>query len=159
MTPIGGEARNANPEEAAVTGGVPAPAEAPPITRGRLSSFAGFAWLCVAVGLLLVIVAFVADQDSDASLGTAIAGVALLLVGVLSMVGLLGPATAGVVAFAGGLLLTAVAFTADGFGVTQAVLLLAGALCFIGSFASLASSRQLASGRGDEEPQAGVENI
>lgn len=159
MSLRGGGSSNANPEEAAVTGGVPAAAEPPPMTRDRRSSFAAFAWLSVVIGVVLVIVALFADQDGDASLGTAIAGVALIMVGVLSMAGLLGPMTAGVVSFLGGLMLTVVAFSAGDFGVTQAVLLGAGAFCFLGSFGSFASSRRIAAGRGDEEPRAGVENV
>lgn len=149
----------ANPEEAAVTGGVPAGAEPAPMTRGRRSSFVAFPWVCVVVGIVLLVVAAVADQDSDASIGTAIAGVALIGIGVLSMVGLLGPVTAAAFGLCGAVLLAVVAFSAADFGVAQAVLLAAAAATFIGSFASLASSRRIAAGQGDEEPSAGVENV
>jgi hypothetical protein len=113
----------------------------------------------LATQLSLLLVAAIADQDSDASLGTAAAGVALIGIGVLSMVGLLGPATAAVFGFAGAILLTVVAFSASDFGVAQAFLLGAGAATFIGSFASLAASRRIAAGHGTEEPSAGVENV
>ncbi len=142
-----------------MTGGVPAGAEPPPMTRGRRSSFVGFAWVSIITGIVLLVVAVVADQDSSASLGTAIAGVALVGIGVLSIAGLLGPVTAAVFALAGGVLLGVVALSAADFGVAQAVLLGAAAAMFIGSFASLASSRQIAAGHGDEEPGAGVENV
>jgi hypothetical protein len=129
------------------------------MTRDRRSSFVGFAWLSLAVGIALLVVAAAGDQDSGAAIGTAIAGAALVGVGILSMLGVLGTATAAAIGFFGGVLLTVVAFSAPDFGVAQAVLLLAGAITFIGSFASLASSRRLAAGRGESEPGPGVESV
>ena len=150
---------DATPEDVAVTGGLPAAAEAAPQTRGRRSSAEGFIWAMLVVGIVLVLVALFADQDGTRAIGTAIAGLALIGVTVGVITGLVRPVAAALIGFAGGALLTAVALTTPEFGTTEGVLLLAGAVTFISAFASLASHRRIAGGRGDEEARAGVESV
>ena len=150
--------KDATPETAAVTGGVPAAAEAPPTTRGRLSSAVASTWLSLLLGAVLIVTALVADQDSEAALGTAIAGGALIAIGVASLAGILGPVAVAALGFAAGVLLTVVAFTADeDFGYAQLILLVAGAAMFISAFASLAAARR--PGRGEDEPRPGVGSV
>ena len=55
---------NANPETAAVTGGVPPAAEPPPTTRGRAASRQGSTFLLIVLGIVLLITALVADQEA-----------------------------------------------------------------------------------------------
>lgn len=151
------EEANRSPESAAVTGGVPAAAEPPPQTRARAWSAVASTYLYLLLGLILLLTALLADQDSSGSAGTAIAGIALIAIAVMSMTGLGGPATIAVLGFVGGVLLTITAFSAADFRYPQLILLVAGAATFIGSFASLAASRR--PGDQGEEPSAGVENV
>ena len=148
---------NANPETAAVTGGVPPAAEPPPMTRGRAASRQGSTFLLIILGIALLITALVADQESDGAIGMAIMAAALIAIAVMSVTGFLGPALVAFLGFVAGVLCTILAFSADDFGYPQLVLLVAGATTFIASFASLAARRR--PGRGDEEPSPGVENI
>jgi len=148
---------DATPESAAVTGGVPAAAEAPPTTRGRASAAAGSTWLSILLGIVLILTALIADMDADPALGAAIAGGALIVIGVASLAGIIGPVIVAALGFFAGVLLTIVAFSADDFGYAQLIMLVAGAAMFIASFASLAASRR--PGRGEDEPQPGVESI
>jgi len=147
---------DANPESAAVTGGVPAAAEPSPLTRGRASAAAGSTWIYIVLGVVLLLTALIADQDSNGTIGTAVAGAALIAIGVLSLTGVLDAVTVAVLGFIGSVLLTIVAFSADDFRFPQWILLVAGAAAFISSFASLAAARRPG---GDDEPQAGVENV
>lgn len=149
--------KDATPETAAITGGVPAAAEAPPMTRSRASSQAAATWTFILLGVLLLIAAVAFDQSTEPAIGTAIAGAALIAVGVMSITGLAGPITFALLGFVAGVLLTIAAFSADDFGFPQLLLLVAGAATFIGSFASLAAARR--PGREDEEPSAGVEQV
>ena len=148
---------NANPETAAVTGGVPPAAEPPPTTRGRAASRQGSTLLLIVLGIVLLITALVADQDSDSAIGMAILAAALIAIAVMSVTGFLGPVLVALLGFTAGVLCTILAFSADDFDYPQLVLLVAGAATFIASFASLAARRR--PGRGDEEPQPGVENV
>jgi hypothetical protein len=149
--------KDATPESAAITGGVPAAAEPSPMTRGRGSAAAGSTWLSLLLGVVLILTALIADQDSDPALGMAIAGGALLVIGIASLTGILDAVTLAVLGFAAGVIFTILAFSAGDFRYPQLILLVAGAAMFIASFASLAASRR--PGRGDDEPQAGVENV
>jgi hypothetical protein len=159
MSPDFEPPRETTPEQAAVTGGIPAAAEAPPQTRGRRSSVAGFAWLSVVTGVVLVIVGLVADQDSAGQIGTIVAGVTLIGGALLTMSGLIEPALFAALLFVGGLVLAVAAFTDSDFGVAQAVLVAAAAITFLGAFGSLASARGVASRPAADEPAAGVENV
>lgn len=148
---------DANPESAAITGGVPAAAEPSPLTRGRASAAAGSTWIYIVLGVVLLLTALIADQDSNGTIGTAVAGAALIAIGVLFLAGVLDAVTVAVLGFIAGVLLTIVAFSADDFRFPQGILLVAGAATFISSFASLGAARR--PGGGDDEPQAGVENV
>lgn len=128
------------------------------MTRGRASAAAGSTWIYIGLGVILLLTALIADQDSGPAAGTAIAGAALIAVGVMSLTGLSTPVMTAVLGFAGGVLLTLVAFTAEDFNFPQWILLVAGAATFISSFASLAAARRPGTA-GDDEPQAGVENV
>lgn len=150
-------AKGDNPESAAITGGVPAAAEAPPTTRGRASAAAGSTWIYLVLGVLLLLTALIADQDSGPALGTAIAGAALIAIAVMSLTGLGDPVTIAVLGFVAGVLLTIVAFSASDFDYPQLILLVCGAATFIASFASLAASRR--PGGEDDEPSPGVESV
>ena len=148
---------DATPEAAAITGGVPAAAEPPPQTRGRASAAAASAWLYLILGLLLLIAAVAFDLESGPAIGTALAGVALIATGAMSLTGFVGPVTTALLGFVAGVLLTIAAFSADDFGFVQLLLLVVGAATFISSFASLAAARR--PGRGREEPRPGVEQV
>ena len=148
---------DATPETAAITGGVSAGAEPPPQTRGRASSAAASTWIYIVLGALLLIAAIAFEQDTGPALGTAIAGLALIAIGVMSLTGLGDPVTVAVLGFVAGVLLAISAFSADDFGFPQLLLLVAGAATFIASFASLAATRR--PGRGDDEPQPGIEQV
>ena len=149
---------DATPESAAITGGVPAAAEPSPLTRGRGSAAAGSTYIYLLLGVILLLTALIADQDSGPRAGTAIAGAALIAIGVMSLTGFLEAVAVAVLGFVAGVLLTIVAFSgSDDFGFTQWILLVAGAATFIASFASLAAARR--PGAGEDEPQAGVENV
>ena len=149
---------DANPETAAITGGVPAAAEPSPMTRGRGSAAAGSTWVYILLGVILLLTALIADQDSGPAAGTAIAGAALIAVGVMSLTGLSTPVMTAGLGFVAGVLLTIVAFSAEDFDYPQWILLVAGAATFISSFASLAAARRPGVDA-DDEPQAGVENV
>jgi hypothetical protein len=159
VTPEFEPPRESTPESAAVTGGVPAAAEAPPQTRGRRSSFAGFPWLAIVAGIILVIVGLVADQDSESQIGTIVAGVTLIGASLLTMTGLLAPSLYALLLFLGGIVLAIAAFSATDFGIPEAFLLVAAAVTFLGAFGSLASSRNAAARPAADEPAAGVENV
>ena len=159
MSPDFQPPRDSTPEEAAVTGGVPAAAEAPPQTRGRRSSFVAFAWLAIVIGVVLVIVGLIADQDSQGQFGTIAAGVTLIAAALLTMVGLLTPFVFAALLFLGGIVLAIAAFTAEVFGVAQAFLLGTAAFTFLGAFGSVAASREMAAHPAPDEPGAGVENV
>ena len=148
---------DATPQTAAITGGVPLAAEPPPQTRGRAGTIAASSWLYIVLGLLLLIAAVAFDQESAPAIGTALAGAALIATGVLGLTGFAGPVAVALLAFAGGVLMTIAAFSADDFGFPQLLLLVAGAATFISSFAGLAAARR--PGRGGEEPQPGVEQV
>lgn len=107
--------------------------------------------------MVLLLTALIADQDSGPAAGTAIAGAALLAVGVMSLTGFSTPVMTAVLGFIAGVLLTIVAFSAEDFDYAQWILLVAGAATFISSFASLAASKR--PGRDEDEPHAGVENV
>jgi len=149
--------QDATPESAAVTGGLPAAAEPSPLTRGRASAAAGSTWLLILLGLVLLLTALIADQDSGAAAGTALMGAVLIAIGVMSLTGLANDVTVAALGFIAGVLMTVLAFSASDFDYPQLILLVAGAAAFISSFASLAASRR--PGRGDDEPQAGVETV
>lgn len=159
MTPTVEPPREATPEDAAVTGGVPPAAEPPPQTRQRRASHAGFAWATVAVGLILVLVGALADQSSGAQAGTIVAGVTLIGASVLTMAGLIHTNLFAALAFLGGIMLAVAAFSAPDFGVAQAVLVAASAVTFLGAFGSLAASRSIAATGAAEEPAPGVRNV
>ena len=148
---------DATPESAAVTGGLPAAAEPSPLTRERASAAAGSTWLLILLGLVLLLTALIADQDSGAAAGTALMGAVLIAIGVMSLTGLANDVTVAALGFIAGVLMTVLAFSASDFDYPQLILLVAGAAAFISSFASLAASRR--PGRGDDEPQAGVETV
>lgn len=148
---------DANPEEAAITGGVPAAAEPSPLTRGRASAAAGSTYIYLLLGVVLLLTALIADQDSGPAAGTAIAGAALIVVGVMSLTGFSTPVMTAGLGFVAGVLLTIVAFSAEDFDYAQWILLVAGAATFIASFASLAAAKR--PGSGEDEPHAGVENV
>jgi len=152
-----GQTNDATPETAAVTGGVPAAAEPPPTTRGRASAAAGSTWLSIVLGIVLVITALVADQDSDVAIGMAVAGGALLVIGIAALASVLGPVAVAALGFTAGVILTVLAFSAGDFDYPQLILLVAGAAMFISSFASLAASRR--PGGGADEPRPGVESV
>lgn len=116
----------------------------------------GSTWLSIVLGVILILTALIADQDSGPALGTAIAGGALIVIGVASLAGVLDAITTAILCFAAGVLLTVVAFSAGDFDYPQLILLVAGAAMFISAFASLAASRR--PGRGDDEPRPGVES-
>ena len=153
----GTENNDANPQSAAITGGVPAAAEPSPQIRGRAASARSSTYILLFLGGVLLITALLADQDSSGTAGTAIAGVGLLAIGVMSVTGFSTPVMTAVLAFVAGILLTIVAFTAEDFGGAQLVLLITGAATFISSFASLAAARRPAPG--DAEPEPGVRNV
>jgi hypothetical protein len=159
MSPEFEPPREATPEQAAVTGGIPAAAEPPPQTRARRSSVAGFAWLSAVTGVILVIVGLVANQDSAGQIGTIVAGVTLTGAALLTMRGLIEPALFAALLFLGGLVLAVAAFTDSDFGAAQAALVAAAAVTFLGAFGSLASARGVASRSAADEPAAGVENV
>lgn len=149
---------DATPESAAVTGGVPAAAEAPPQTRGRASSIAAPTWIYILLGALLLIASVAFDQETGPAVGTALAGAALIAVGAMSLTGLGGPVTIALLGFLAGVLMTISAFSAIAdFGFPQLFLLVAGAATFIASFALLAAARR--PGKSSEEPQPGVEQV
>jgi hypothetical protein len=148
---------NANPETAAVTGGVPPAAEPPPTTRGRAGSRQASTFLLIVLGVVLLLTALIADQDSDNAIGMAILAVALIAIAVMSVTAFLGPALVAGLGFTAGILCTILAFSTNDFEYPQLILLIAGAATFIASFASLAAARR--PGRGDEEPTPGVENV
>jgi hypothetical protein len=148
---------NENPETAAITGGVPAAAEPSPQTRGRLASAQASTFILIVLGVVLLLTAALADQDSDATIGLVVLAVALLAIGAMSVTGFLPPVAIAGLGFVAGALATILAFSTDDFGGAQLVLLITGAATFISSFASLAASRRPSSG--DEEPSAGVENV
>lgn len=151
---------NDNPEESAITGGAPPSAEPPPFTRGRRSSAVASAWIYVAGGLVLILAALLGDQESERVIGTAVAGLGLLILGGASMAGLVDPVTRAILGFVAGVLLTVIAFaTITDFGVGDLMLLGVGAASFIASFASLAASRRLGSDADDDEPGVGVGNV
>ena len=147
----------ANPQSAAITGGVPAAAEAPPQTRGRAASAAASTYILLGLGVVLLLTAAIADQDSSGALGMVVLGLALIAIGVMSITRLLTPILVAVLGFTAGVLSTIVAFSADDFGYPQLILLVCGAATFISSFASLAAADR--PGNEDEEPAAGVENV
>ncbi len=147
----------ANPESAAITGGVPAAAEAPPQVRGRAATAASSTYIFLILGIVLMLTAAIAKQDSSNAIGMVVLGAALTAVGVMSVTGLLTPVLVAVLGFTAGVLATIVAFSASDFGYPQLILLVCGAATFIASFASLAASDRR--GRGDREPTAGVENV
>lgn len=142
-----------------MTGGVPAAAEPPPLTRGRRSSHAALAWLEVLVGAALVVIGAVTEQSGRAQAGTIVAGVTLVGGALLVMTGVIGPRLFAALSFAGGVVLGVVAFSASDFDVAQAGLLVASAVTFLGAFGSLASSRSLAAHPAAEEPSASVESV
>ena len=75
----------------------------------------------------------------------------------MSITAFLGPVAVALLGFVAGILSTVLAFSTDDFGFPQLVLLVCGAAAFIASFASLAATKR--PGGGDEEPEAGVENV
>ena len=150
--------RDQNPESAAITGGVPAAAEPPPMTRGRAGTAVASTYIYLLLGVALLITALFASQDSSGTAGTVIAGIALIAIGAMAITGLGGPITIAILGFVGGVLLTIVAFSATDFRYPQLVLVVAGAATFIASFASLAAVKRPGRG-GTEEPGAGVENV
>ncbi len=141
-----------------MTGGLPAAAGPSPQARGGRSSRGGFIWLSLVIGILLLLTAAFADQEPDQTIGTLIAGVALVSITAGVITGLLPLVAAALISFFGGLLLTIAAFSTPDFGVVEAMLLIAGAATFISAFAALAASRRVA---GDDEdgPQSGVETV
>ena len=147
----------ANPQSAAITGGVPAAAEPPPQTRGRAASAAASTYILLLLGLVLLATAAIADQDSGNAIGMVVLGVALMAVGAMSITGLLTPLLVAILGFTAGVLSTIVAFSASDFSYPQLILLVCGAATFIVSFASLAATDR--PGSEDEEPSAGVENV
>lgn len=151
------EREDATPESAGITGGVPAAAEPPPQTRGRLGSEHASTYIFVILAILLLLTAAIADQDSSDAIGMVILGVALIAIAVMSITAFLGPVAVALLGFAAGVLSTVLAFSTDDFGAPQLVLLVCGAATFIASFASLAATER--PGSGDSEPSAGVENV
>lgn len=151
------ENSDANPESAAITGGVPAAAEPSPQIRGGEASARSSTYILLVLGVVLLITAIFADQESSGTAGTAIAGIGLLAIGAMSVTGFATPVMTAVLGFVAGVLLMIVAFTAEDFGAAQLVLLITGAATFISSFASLAAARRPA--HGDAEPGAGVRNV
>jgi hypothetical protein len=148
---------DATPQSAAITGGVPPAAEAPPQTRGRAASAAASTFVLLGLGVVLLLTAAIADQDSSDAIGEAVLGAALIAIGVMSITRLLTPLLVAVLGFTAGVLATIVAFAADDFRYPQLILLICGAATFIASFASLAAADR--PGSDDEEPSAGVENV
>jgi hypothetical protein len=147
----------ANPQSGAITGGVPAAAEPAPQTRGRAASAAASTLILLVLGVVLLLTAAIADQNSGDAIGMAVLGAALIAVGVMSITRLLTPLLVAVLGFTAGVLATIVAFAAEDFRYPQLILLVCGAATFIASFASLAAADR--PGTGDEEPSAGVENV
>lgn len=145
------------PESAGITGGVPPAAESSPQVRGREATARSSTYVYIALGVILLITAIFADQDSSGTAGTVLAGIGLLVIGVMSVTGFSTPVMTFGLGFAAGIVLTIVAFTADDFGAAQLVLVVTGAATFIASFASLSAARHAAGG--GEERDAGVENV
>jgi membrane-bound ClpP family serine protease len=114
-------------------------------------------YVLIVLGVALLITALFADQESNGTIGTALAGVVLLVLAAFRVTGITGPALTAVIGFLIGIVLTITAFSADDFGASQLVLVVCGAATFIVSFASLGASRR--PGEGGEEPTPGVENI
>ena len=148
---------DATPESAGITGGVPAAAEPPPQTRGRLGAEHASTYILILLGVGLLLTAAIADQDSSNAIGMVILAVALIAIAVMSITAFLGPVAVAILGFSAGILSTVLAFSTDDFGFPQLALLVCGAAAFIASFASLAATRR--PGEGDEEPEAGVENV
>lgn len=151
------EPRDASPESAAITGGVPAGAEPSPQTRGREATARSSTYIYLLFGVVLLLTALLADQSGNERAGTALAGVGLLAIGAMAITGYGGPATVAVLGFGAGVLVTIVAFATGPFDYLHLMLLVTGAATFIVSFASLAATRRPA--QGDDEPGAGVENV
>ena len=151
------ESEDATPESAAITGGVPAAAEVPPQTRGRLGSEHASTYILILLGVLLLLTAAIADQDSSNAIGMVILAAALIAIAAMSITAFLGPVLVACLGFAAGILSTVLAFSAEDFRYPQLILLVCGAATFIASFASLAATRR--PGHGEEEPEAGVENV
>ena len=98
-------------------------------------------WAYIVIGVVLLITALVADQDSGRTAGTVVAGIALIAIGALTVARVLDVTTAAIIGFLGGLVLVVAAFTSNEIGAAQAVMLVAGAATFIGSFVLLAAAR------------------
>lgn len=148
---------DSTPESAAITGGVPAAAEPSPQIRNREVTSRSATYVLIVLGVALLLTAAFADQDSSGTLGTVIAGIGLLVIAAMSIIGFATPAMTAGLGFAGGVMLALVAFTASDFGGAQLMLLVVGASTFIVSFASLAADRRPV--HGGDEPDAGVENV
>lgn len=151
------ERNDSTPESAAITGGVPAAAEPSPQIRGREATARSSTYILLLLGVVLLLTALFADQDSSGTVGTALAGLGLLAIAAMSLTGLGGPVMIAVLGFAAGVLMTIIAFSATDIRYPQLMLIVAGAATFISSFASLAAARRPA--HGGEEPGAGVENV
>ena len=151
------ESEDATPESAGITGGVPAAAEPPPQTRGRLGSEHASTYVLIVLAVVLLLTAAIADQGSKDAIGMVILAAALIAIAAMSVTAFLGPALVAGLGFVAGVLSTILAFSAEDFGAPQLVLLVCGAATFIASFASLAATER--PGYGDEEPEAGVENV
>lgn len=145
------------PESTAITGGAPAAAEPSPQVRGREATTRSAVYVYIVLGIALLLVALFADQESNETAGTVVAGAALLALAALRITGIIDTTTAAILGFIAGVAFTIVAFSADDFGSAQLVLVVSGAATFIVSFASLAAARRPA--RGSEEPTPGVENV
>ena len=116
------ESRDATPESAGITGGVPAAAEAPPQTRGRLGSEHASTYILIVLAILLLLTAAIADQGSKDAIGMVILAVALIGIAVMSITAFLGPVAVALLGFAAGVLSTVLAFSAGDFGAPQLVL-------------------------------------
>ena len=148
---------NGNPETGAITGGAPAAAEPAPQLRGREATARSFVYVLIVLGIALLITALFADQESNGTIGTALAGLVLLALAAFRVTGITGPVLTAIIGFLIGIVLTITAFSAANFDSPQLILLMCGAATFIVSFASLAASRRPA--HGSEEPTPGVENV
>jgi hypothetical protein len=150
--PIGGER---NPEDAAITGGAPAAAEPPPVTRGRRSSIVAPVWVYAIAGLALVITALAADMGTERAIGTAIAGAVLIGLAAFSIAGVIEAPERAVLGLAVAAVLTVLAFALAHGGTERGVYLACGAAVLIAAFATLAAGRRAA----EDEPRPGVRNV
>lgn len=155
------DVNRSTPESEAVTGGIPAAAEAPPQTRARGTTVVAVGYVYALGGLLMVLVALFADQTGSQTLATAILAVALVALAAMSFTGFPGAVIVSVMGVLISAALTATGLFADDRGFPELARIVAGAGAFIGSFAALAASGR-DGGRTDSsgsEPEAGVENV